>query len=56
LKLIARLGRLVVKEAFQNEGAFGDTVNFGDISVPRADADGWRPTYVDRQRHRVAGG
>src|SRR5438105_13210879 len=44
LRLTIRLGRLLVKEVFQNEGAFGDTVNFGDISIARADGDGWRPT------------
>jgi len=56
LKLTVRLGRLVVKEVFQNEGAFGDTVNFGDISLSRADADGWRPTLGTGKATRISSG
>lgn len=56
LRLTIRLGRLLVKEVFQNEGAFGDTVNFGDISVARADGDGWRPTLGTGKATRMSSG
>ena len=56
LRLTIRLGRLLVKEVFQNEGAFGDSVNFGNISIPRADADGWRPTLGTGKATRMSSG
>src|SRR4051812_42663194 len=36
LKLTIRVGRQVIKEILKNEGAFGDTVDFGKITVHRA--------------------
>lgn len=56
LRLTVRLGRVLVKEVFQNEGAFGDTVNFGDISVARADAERWRPTLGTGKVSRMSSG
>jgi len=56
MRLAIRLGRLLVKEVFKNEGAFGDTLDFGDISVARADADGWRPSLGTGKPTRTSTG
>src|SRR5216684_93705 len=44
LRLTIRVGRHVIKELFQNEGAFGDTVDFGKIVLRRAEAVSQRAT------------
>lgn len=56
LKLTIRIGRQVLKEIFQNEGAFGDTVDFGQITLHRAAATSWRATLGDNNESRVSGG
>ena len=56
LKLTIRIGRQVLKESFQNEGAFGDTIDFGKITLHRAAATSWRATLGDNDESRVSDG
>jgi phosphatidylserine/phosphatidylglycerophosphate/cardiolipin synthase-like enzyme len=56
LRLTIRVGRHVIKEVFQNEGAFGDTVEFDKIVIPRAEATSWRATLGKGKESRVSSG
>ena len=56
LRLTVRLGRLVLKEVTQNEGAFSDTITFGKIVLPRAEAESRRATLGTGQETRVSQG
>jgi len=56
LRLTVRVGRHVIKEVFQNEGAFGDTVNFGTIVLPRAEAVSRRATNGTGKETRLSSG
>ncbi len=56
LRLTIRLGRLVLKQVFQNEDAFGDTVVFDKIVLPRAEAESWRSTLGTGKETRVSTG
>ncbi|MBV9391705.1 MAG: hypothetical protein JOY96_07430 [Verrucomicrobia bacterium] len=56
LRLTVRLGRLVLKELFQNEGAFSDTIAFDKIVLPRKEATSRRVTLGTGEETRVSQG
>lgn len=56
LRLTIRLGRHVLKEIFQNEGAFGDTIDFDKIEFASAEAESWLATLSTGKETRVSTG
>lgn len=56
LRLTVRLGRLVLKELFQNEEAFSDTIAFDKIVLPGKEATSRRVTLGTGEETRVSQG
>src|SRR5580704_269856 len=56
LRLTVRLGRLVLKELFQNEEAFSDTIAFDEIVLPGKEATSRRVTLGTGEETRVSQG